>query len=66
MSDQPAWLRMLSASITGRENLATVISYTSIVSLGGHLLFIGLFLWAGVWPMAVFNVGSSLLFLICY
>lgn len=66
MRDDPAWLQALTENIAGRENLASVIRYTSIVGLAGHVLYIPLFLWLGVGPMVVFNVFSCALFLTAY
>ncbi len=66
MHDDPGWLLSLAESIVGRENLATVIRYISVVGLVGHLAFLALFLWLGVLPMAAFNVGSCILFLVAW
>lgn len=66
MRDDPAWLQALTENIAGRENLPSVIRYTSIVGLAAHALFVPLFLWLGVAPMVVFNIFSCALFLTAY
>ena len=66
MSGEPAWLRAFSEKITGRENLATVLAYTSLMALVGHILFIGVFVWLDIWPMVAFNVVSCLVFAACF
>ncbi|MBL8057705.1 MAG: GGDEF domain-containing protein [Anaerolineales bacterium] len=38
----------------------------ALVGLAGHSLFIPLFLWLGVWPMAAINVVSCATFGLCY
>ncbi len=66
MSGEPAWLRAFSEKITGRENLATVLAYTSLMALVGHILFIAVFAWLDIWPMVAFNVVSCLVFAACF
>lgn len=66
MSGEPAWLRAFSEKITGRENLATVLAYTSLMALVGHVLFLVVFVWLDIWPMVAFNVISCLVFAACY
>ena len=43
-----------------------VIHFTALVGFAGHLLFIFLFSWLGVTQMAWLNVGSCVIFLVCF
>jgi diguanylate cyclase (GGDEF)-like protein len=52
--------------LPGDYNLAVVIHFTSLVGFAGHFLFIFLFLWLGVKQMALLNIGSCILFMICF
>ena len=65
------FLSLLQFRTTGKlspdnYSLAVVIHYTSQVAFLGHVLFIPLFLWLQVRQMALLNVGSCLIFLVCF
>jgi diguanylate cyclase (GGDEF)-like protein len=49
-----------------RYSIRAVIHYTAILGCAGHFLFIGLFWWLGILPMAVFNIVSCSIFAQCY
>ncbi len=66
MHADPVWLLKLTDKVAGQENLTVVIRYSAIVGLVGHLIYIPLFLWLDVAPMAVFNILSCLVFGLAY
>lgn len=66
MQADPVWLLRLTDKVAGQENLTVVIRYSAIVGLVGHLIYIPLFLWLDVAPMAVFNILSCLVFGLAY
>ena len=47
-------------------SLQAVIRYSALVGFAGHFLFLLLFSWLGVAPMAYLNIASCAIFLLCF
>jgi diguanylate cyclase len=62
-----AFLHAPPPHATGSKNyrLAVVVHCGALVAFGGHLFFIPLFLWLGVQFMAILNIASCTLFILC-
>src|SRR5688572_6890622 len=54
------------AARTSPTRLRVPYGVSSLIALVLHICFVTLFAWTGVWPLAVFNVGSVVLFAIVF